>query len=63
MIHVIPLTECYATVTLYFCFFYRRMAGNDNEGSQSVYGSDVEIVTSGSVTPTSATASNKVRYM
>ena len=36
------------------------MTGNDNEGSQSVYGSEVEIVTSGSVTPTSATASNKV---
>ena len=37
------------------------MTGNDNEGSQSVYGSDVEIVTSGSATP-SATASNKVKF-
>lgn len=44
-----------------FCSFYRHMTGNDNEGSQSVYGSDVEIVTSGSAIPTSATASNKVR--
>ena len=37
------------------------MTGNDNEGSQSIYGSDVEIVTSGAATPTSTTASNKVR--
>lgn len=37
------------------------MTGNDNEGSQSVYGSDVEIVTSSAAIPTSATASNKVR--
>lgn len=44
-----------------FVFWYRHMTGNDNEGSHSVYGSDVEIVTSGSATPTSMTASNKVR--
>lgn len=45
----------------YVCFWYRHMTGNDNEGSHSVYGSDVEIVTSSSATPTSMTASNKVR--
>lgn len=60
MTHGIPLTECYVSVAVYFCFFYRHMTGNDNEGSQSVYGSDVEIVTSGSATSTSVTASNKV---
>lgn len=49
------------TYLFIFCSFYRHMTGNDNEGSQSVYGSDVEIVTSGSAIPTSATASNKVR--
>lgn len=37
------------------------MTGNDNEGSKSVYGSDVEIITSDSAVLTSATASRKVR--
>jgi len=38
------------------------MTGNDNEGSKSVYGNDVEIVTSESAPSTSATASNKVGF-
>lgn len=54
------LIDCFMSVYM-FVFWYRHMTGNDNEGSHSVYGSDVEIVTSGSATPTSMTASNKVR--
>ena len=44
------------------CFLCSQMTGNDNEGSKSVYGSDVEIITSDSAALTSATASNKVRW-
>ena len=36
------------------------MTGNDSEGSTSVYGSDVEIVTRQSAASTTSTASNKV---
>ena len=36
------------------------MTGNDSEGSKSVYGSDVEIVTRQSAASTTSTASNKV---
>ncbi|XP_078367719.1 enhancer of mRNA-decapping protein 4-like isoform X2 [Oculina patagonica] len=39
-----------------------HMTGNDNEGSKSVYGSDVEIITSEAAIPTSATASNKIKF-
>lgn len=59
VISLISLIDCF--VCFYVCFWYRHMTGNDNEGSHSVYGSDVEIVTSSSATPTSMTASNKVR--
>ena len=37
------------------------MTGNDNEGSKSVYGSDVEIVSHDAASLTSPTASSKVR--
>ena len=37
------------------------MSGNDNDGSVSIYGNDVEIVTSEAASSSSATASNKVR--
>lgn len=37
------------------------MTGNDSEGSKSVYGSDVQIVTTESTVSKSTTASNKVR--
>ena len=36
------------------------MTGNDSEGSKSVYGSDVEIVTRQSAASTTSTASSKV---
>ena len=47
-------------VSEFFCYLSSQMTGNDNEGSKSVYGSDVEIVTNESTASKSATASNKV---
>lgn len=39
-----------------------RMTGNDNEGSKSVYGSDVEIVSHDAASLTSPTASSKIKF-
>ncbi|KAL9975230.1 hypothetical protein ACROYT_G012364 [Oculina patagonica] len=39
-----------------------HMTGNDNEGSKSVYGNDVEIITSEAAIPKSGTASNKIKF-
>ncbi|XP_067055317.1 enhancer of mRNA-decapping protein 4-like isoform X1 [Acropora muricata] len=39
-----------------------QMTGIDNEGSKSVYGSDVEIITHDSASSISATASSKIKF-
>ena len=44
-----------------FFLLCSQMTGIDNEGSKSVYGSDVEIITHDSASSISATASSKVR--
>ena len=44
-----------------FLLLFSQMTGIDDEGSKSVYGSDVEIITHDSASSISATASSKVR--